>query len=178
MADENKAPGFAGLSKKETDQVQGEAAPNQTPTFAKHDGQDENNRVGDPAILAAAKQGADAQSGGAVDAVDMQGLVAAQAVGDTVAEGNEEKVQYTSRIASLRIGRFQFVGGVLSLDSGDVSRFEDLVGQTSPRTQNAIRKIERGEGVIAKPLNLGSRSTRGVDTTRRDGQSPAPSTSR
>jgi hypothetical protein len=182
MPDEDKtaadARGLGGLlSQKEKENVQGAAAPNVVPTFAKHGGQDENNRVDDPEILENAKTGADAASPDPENQLDIAGFVQAQSVEQEVSEGNEDNVQYTSRIARYRIGRFQFEGGVLTLKGDDVGDFEELMSKASPRSQNAVRKIERAEGVRAVPMKFGSTSSRGIDTTRNGPRSPAPSQS-
>lgn len=184
------------LNEQERKATQGSSGPNPIPAFMRRVAQDENTEVTSEEEFATTKVGSEAQSPGTPEdrakGIDMPAMLAAASVGAEAPDTKEESVQYTSRIARLRIGRFQFEGGVLTVPANRTTRlengeevdnfdsaedFEALVRQVHPRTQAAIRKIERGEGVIAKPLNLEGRSVRGVDTTARGPQSPKPSDS-
>lgn len=162
---------------KEAESLDGSAGPNRTPAFAKRDGEDENVQITDVDKIDSAKAGAEASSGPA--GFDLNGIEAAIAAGGEVPEGQEDTTQYTSTpIAALRIGRFQFVNGVLRVQNGkDVEEFEKLLKTGSIRTQQVVRRIDRsgGEAVARRYLeqNHGTR-TSGVDTSDRGPKAPSP----
>ena len=84
------------------------------PAFGKQQGQDENNNLTDVDQLESLKDGAAAKSGLVGEGLDIPGLVAAQSYAGSEAP-EDGSTEYTSQIARLRIGKFQFDGGRLAL---------------------------------------------------------------
>ncbi len=161
------------VSQPEADALKGDGGPGLTPAFGKQAGQDENNNLTNVDQLDSLKDGAAAQSGTIGEGgLDIPGLVAAQGVG---AEAPEDgSTQYVSTIARLRLGKFEFANGQLSLGAEDASRFEKLLETAHPRSKAAVRKIDRRAGEVVARRLAGSMS-RGVDTSDNGPQSPKPS---
>lgn len=91
--------------------------------------------------------------------VDKQGesLAPAQTV-ESIAEPEKAKKIYTSApISQLRIGKFQFDKGVLTLDDSDeIAEFDALLKKLPPRERNSVRTIslELAESMV-RPMEPG-----------------------
>ncbi len=163
------------VSDKEAEALRGDGGPGQIPAFGKQQGQDENNNLTNEGQLESLKLGASAQSGQVGEgAVDIAGLVAAQSYAGSEAP-EDGSTEYVSTIGRLRIGKFEFTNGVLNLKGDDVGGFEKLLETAHPRTQQAVRKIDREAGeAVAKRFVTESKMSRGVDTSDNGPQSPKP----
>lgn len=73
-------------------------------------------------------------------------------VADTV-----EKIYTSAPVMSLKLGRFQFTKGVLTLtDSTDIELFDKLLGTLPPRERNAIRTISMEKAIaMVRPQEPG-----------------------
>lgn len=166
--DSDSSKPSAEVTDDEAEALDGAGGPNTTPAFAKQDFRDENVQLTDTDDLASAKAGAAAQSAPTPDFAD---AMAAAAAGDSVPEGREDEVQFTSTpIARLKLGRFQFENGVLRLKPKDAEEFEKLLGNAALRTQQTVRRIDRSAGeVVARRFleQTKSKSVQGVDTSDR-----------
>lgn len=157
------------VTEKEKAALDKPTGPNPTPAFGKIDERDENVQLTDPDQLEKIKEGSAASSGSG----DPLELEAANMATDT------DSVQYVSpQIARLRVGRFQFENGRLTLDKKAAGDFEKLLATASTRTQQAVRKIDReaGEAVAQRfvAANKGH-MTRGGETTASSAPAPKPS---
>lgn len=184
MADDNKGfPGFKNTTTPtETKALDGVEGQNRTPAFGNQaGGLDRNTNLVDSDQVDTLKEGAESQSAGAVEAStgDFQNLLAASVAGDTVPEGHEDTTQYSSfPISRLRLGSYQFEGGLLRLKNGEeVEKFESLLTGLDPATRNSVKVIDRASGVaVAKAFQATqSKSTQGVDHSGNGPTSPKPS---
>jgi hypothetical protein len=161
------------VSEQESQALSGDGGPGFVPAFGKQQGQDENNNLTHETQLESLKEGASAGSAPLGTELDIPGLVAAQAVSSSEAP-EDGSTEFVSTIARLRLGKFQFDGGVLTLRGGDVERFEKLLATAHPRSQAAVRKIDRSAGeAVARAFKAGQMS-RGVDTSTGGVPSPKP----
>lgn len=139
--------------------------------YGKNTSQDENNPLTSPEQLEAIQRGSEILSGqrGATN----ERLANIQAAGRLarselagIAE-NEEQVTYSSHpILNYKLGRFQFVKGVLKLDAEDAAAFDELLEKQPPREKARVKKIDRdaAERVAKRYLDQATIRTRGVDT--------------
>lgn len=160
MTDEaktNEAPKVPGSA-------EGAGGPNLTPTFGKKSQDDENANIVDQHELNNIKEGSEAASRQNRFSVTDQ-ILAAQSAG----EAQDGFTQYASpSIARLKVGPFQFDNGVLRIENNRVEQFEKLLNTASPRTKQAVSKIDRegGEAIARRFLErTGGKRTSGVDTS-------------
>jgi hypothetical protein len=159
MVDEVKEPAASPFKKPEA-ALDGDAGPNVTPAFAKHDGQDENVQITDPADIESVREGSEAQNAGAETSDEVPARVSEEA---------EKTVQYACpSISRLRLGRFQFENGQLKLTPDDAEEFDKMLASASTRTQQAVQKIDKegGDAVARRFLEQNKGGMfRGGDTT-------------
>jgi hypothetical protein len=83
-------------------------------------------------------------------------VVESAGVGPEVAE-KVEKIYTSAPVMRLKIGKFQFDKGVLTLtDADDVAMFDKLLGTLPPRERNAIRTISMERAIaMVRPSEPG-----------------------
>jgi hypothetical protein len=178
MAEENKLAGLglktagtqpqpdgkpdASVTDKEVKALGGEAGPGVVPAFGKHGGgEDENNPLTEVSELESLKTGA-AQNSNSTDS-DFQDALAGQGLNPDAPE--DGSVEYVSpNIPNLRVAGRQFDNGRLSLKAEDAEKFEQALQSAHPRTQAAVRKVDRAAGEAVARSFLG-RTSRGIDTS-------------
>jgi hypothetical protein len=98
-------------------------------------------------------------------------------------ESTEANVEYTSRpVANLKVGKYQFLNGRLSLPPADAAKFDEFFAvfkKQSPtsRAAQVVRKISRDAAeAIAKQFLRQTQGglTLGMDTTSNGAPSPSP----
>lgn len=147
---------------------EGLAALGTTEGFARSTGQDENNPITD-VELASVEKGTELQSAKPGENQAISEVMIQAHVDTALGEDAEGEAIYTSHpIGRLKIGRFRFENGILTLSkSEDVEEFENLLAASNARTQSQVKKIDVSAGNRIADDFLAQRSKRvqGVDTS-------------